>query len=113
MAHSLSFGVKHSKDADAWLVALGDMPYLDTRTADALVRRCKETDGIIVPRYDGQAGHPVVFPARFYSDLVTLGGDTGARAVIDAHAKEVMWVDTHDRGVLRDIDVPEDLGDTT
>ena len=109
MAHSLRCGVLHSKDAAGWLVALGDMPYLDSKTAATLVRCFKEKDGIVVPRCDGQAGHPVVFPARFYSDLLALSGDIGARAIIEAHPTEVAWVDTQDRGVLRDIDAPEDL----
>ena len=109
MAHSLRCGLLQRKDAAAWLVALGDMPYLDAKTVDAVVRCFKEQDGIVVPRCAGQAGHPVVFPARFYLDLIALNGDAGARAIIDAHPTEVAWVDTQDEGVLRDVDAPEDL----
>ena len=109
MAHSLCCGVLHSKHAAAWVIALGDMPHLDSQTVRQLVHRFRLNPDIIVPRCGGQAGHPVVFPARFYPDLIAISGDSGARAVIEAYPKEIGWMDTEDHGVLRDIDVPEDV----
>ena len=109
MAHSLCCGVLHSKHAGAWVIALGDMPHLESQTVAQLVHHFRLNPDIIVPRCDGRAGHPVVFPARFYADLMALGGDSGARAIIEAYPKEIVWVDTEDRGVLRDIDVPDDV----
>ncbi len=110
MAHSLRCGVMHSNDAVAWVVALGDMPYLETRTVERVVSCFRKSDAIIVPRCRERAGHPVVFPARYYAELIALRGDTGARAIIDAHTRDITWLDTEDEGVLRDIDAPEDVG---
>jgi molybdenum cofactor cytidylyltransferase len=62
-----------------------------------------------VPRCAEQAGHPVIFPARFGAELIALRGDRGARAVLDAHVSEIYELITDDRGVLRDVDTPADL----
>ncbi len=109
MGHSLRCGVRRSMQARAWIVALGDMPHVETATVKRVIRRFNETDAIIVPRYRQRAGHPVLFPARFRSDLLELSGDEGARTILRCHAAAVLWIETDDPGVLLDIDEPSDL----
>ncbi len=95
--------------ARAWIVALGDMPHVETATVKRVIRRFHETDAIVVPRYQHRPGHPVLFPARFRSKLLELSGDKGARSILRIHTAEVQWFDTDDPGVLLDIDEPSDL----
>ncbi len=109
MAHSLACGVAASRDSAAWMVALADMPWILPTTLTLLAACWRREDNIIVPRCATQAGHPVIFPARFRDELVALTGDRGARPVLDAHVSEIYEVITDDRGVLRDIDTPADL----
>ena len=109
MGHSLRCGVRRSMQARAWIVALGDMPHVETATVKRVIRRFNETDAIIVPQYHQRSGHPVLFPARFRSDLLALSGDEGARSILRFHAAEVQWFATDDPGVLLDIDAPSDL----
>ena len=109
MAHSLACGVRASSASAGWVVALADMPYVETATVDALVRCFRQCDGIVVPRHAGVAGHPVIFPARHGAELAALTGDRGARALLAAHAQAVQYLDTADGGVLRDIDRPDDV----
>lgn len=109
MAHSLACGVRASRDSSAWVIGLADMPLLETRTIAQLIARFAATDCIVVPRHGGRDGHPVVFPARHAEALLALEGDRGARALLDAHAAEVSYVEVDDPGVLIDVDTPGDL----
>ena len=109
MGHSLRCGVRRSMQARAWMVALGDMPHVETATVKRVIRRFDETDAIIVPNYRQRSGHPVLFPARYRSDLLELSGDEGARPILRFCAAEIKWIETDDPGVLFDIDEPSDL----
>ena len=109
MAHSLACGVAASRDSAGWMVALADMPLISGATLSALTACWRREDRIVVPICAGQAGHPVIFPARFGAELLTLEGDRGARLVLDAHRDELFAFATDDSGVLRDIDTPADL----
>ncbi len=109
MGHSLACGVAASRDSAAWMVALADMPVIAPTTLTLLAACWRREDSIIVPRCAEQAGHPVIFPARFGAELIALRGDRGARAVLDAHVSEIYELITDDRGVLRDVDTPADL----
>jgi molybdenum cofactor cytidylyltransferase len=109
MGASLAHGVRIAGDVDAYLVALADMPWI---TADSLRRVVAGLDAghpLVVPRYRQQRGHPVGFGAVHRDALLALSGDTGARALI-AGATDIHWVDVDDPGVVRDVDVPADLG---
>jgi molybdenum cofactor cytidylyltransferase len=90
-------------------VALADMPLIAPASLAALVACWRQQDRIIVPLCAGQAGHPVIFPARWGDELLVLQGDRGARALLDAHGDDVFTFLTTDSGVLRDIDTPEEL----
>ncbi|HEX6288027.1 MAG TPA: nucleotidyltransferase family protein [Herpetosiphonaceae bacterium] len=95
-------------DVSAALVLLADQPLLQPQTIDALLdvyRR--EHPPIVVPRYDGQRGNPVLFDSALFPELRAITGDRGARDVIMAHQDEIRWLDTTDRGILLDIDTPD------
>jgi CTP:molybdopterin cytidylyltransferase MocA len=64
---------------------------------------------IVLPVYRGRRGHPVIFPSRLYSELLAAPADVGARAVVRAHAKEVVEVPTEEEGVVLNLNDPETL----
>ena len=109
MGHSLACGVAASRASAAWMVALADMPLIAPATLAALATCWRKEDRIVVPMYAGQAGHPVIFSARFGAELLGLQGDRGARPVLDAHRNDMLAFVTDDPGVLRDIDTLQDL----
>ncbi|WP_374261556.1 NTP transferase domain-containing protein [Zoogloea sp.] len=109
MGYSLAAGVTATPEAAGWVVALGDMPFVQPGTlrqvADAL------TDGaaLAAPFHAGRRGHPVGFAARWRDALRQLTGDAGARAILGAHGDLLWRIESDDAGVLRDVDTPEDL----
>ena len=55
---------------------------------------------IVVPTYRGRRGHPVVFRAPLYGELLGASLAVGARQVVWAHAAEVVEVPTDEEGVV-------------
>jgi molybdenum cofactor cytidylyltransferase len=109
MGHSLACGVQASADADGWLVALADMPWVQPASIAAVAAALAAGAHIAAPQYAGRRGHPVGFAAGFRAQLLALGGDQGARGLLRAHADRIVTIDVDDPGVLRDVDLPADL----
>lgn len=98
-----------NQDADAALIALGDMPWVNTATIDHLAEAYRLGVGeILVATYDGNRGNPVLFGRRFFDALMEVEGDVGGRTLL-FESDETAGIETGDPGVLRDIDRPEDL----
>lgn len=108
MAHSLTCAIRASMNAGAWVIALGDMPFVSPATISAVARGLEQSGGIVVPAYRGKRGLPVGFGRRYRAELLGLEGDEGARSVIRRHAQEVEIIVCNDAGILRDIDTPGD-----
>ncbi len=109
MGASLAWGVAQTPEADGWLIALADMPWIAPGTLRMVARAVARPEAIAAPYYLGRRGHPVAFGAAYYKELTGLSGDMGARAVLEAHRRNHVAVACADPGVLRDIDTPEDL----
>jgi molybdenum cofactor cytidylyltransferase len=87
------------------LIALGDQPFLKTRTINALIRAFDQgRGGIIVPSCRGRKGNPVIFDRKFKKELLNLRGDVGGRSIIACHPKDVRTVPVRSTGVIRDVD---------
>ncbi|MFS8085227.1 MAG: nucleotidyltransferase family protein [Acidobacteriota bacterium] len=109
MGASLAHGVRTAGDVDAVMIALADMPWIRPATLEAVAAALRRGAQLVVPRHQGQRGHPVGFGRVHHPALCALGTDAGAREVV-ARAKSICWLDVDDAGVLRDVDVPADLG---
>jgi molybdenum cofactor cytidylyltransferase len=96
--------------ADAFVVALADMPEITADVVSAVVGAFYEGGKrMLVPTFEGHNGHPVVFAADCRGELLQLSGDIGARRLIRAHPELVQYWPTAERGVVHDVDCPEDL----
>ncbi|MES2760324.1 MAG: nucleotidyltransferase family protein [Pseudomonadota bacterium] len=108
MAHSLVHALRHSlPEAQAWLVALGDMPQVRESTIRALADAVAAGAVIAAPLCGGRRGNPVAFGAACLPELLALRGDEGARHILQRHP--VTPVDVDDPGIFQDIDQPSDL----
>ncbi len=109
MGASLAWGVNQTPQASGWLVALADMPFIRPATVQRVSEALQQDALLAAPVYQGRRGHPVGFAKALGEELVSLSGDRGAQHVIRAHQRQLVSIDTDDRGVLRDIDTPADL----
>jgi molybdenum cofactor cytidylyltransferase len=109
MGASLACGVAAVSDADGWVVALADMPWIAPQTITAVADAIANGADIAAPSYRAERGHPVGFAKRHYAALRALRGDEGARAVVARAKEQVTLVELDDAGVVRDVDTPNDL----
>lgn len=109
MGATLACGVAASRDADGWVIALADMPWILPKTIRAIVAALASGADIVAPAFGGRRGHPVGFARRHFDALAASSGDAGARAIVAANPGRLTLIDVDDPGVVRDVDVPRDL----
>jgi molybdenum cofactor cytidylyltransferase len=107
MGASLSCGIAASADADGWLVALADMPFIQAASYRCVLQALRDGALMARPIHEGQMGHPVGFAASSRTALQALGGDTGGRGIIDADPAALVACPVDDPGVRMDIDRPQ------
>jgi len=110
MGTSLAYAVGEAADADGWIVALGDMPWIAPPTIHAVADALRAGAEIAAPSYRGERGHPVGFSKPYGRVLTTLTGDEGARTIVAARQWALQLIEVEDPGALRDVDRPADLG---
>jgi molybdenum cofactor cytidylyltransferase len=109
MGASLACAARIAGEADGYLIALADMPFL-RRTTIAAVRDALAAGApLAAPYFRARRGHPVGLSRNFFQDLLALQGDEGAKRLLAAHEKQMIKIPVGDPGALRDIDRPEDL----
>lgn len=109
MGHSLAAGVRATSDAAAWLVALGDMPFIQSATHQAVAAALRAGASLAASQYQGRRGHPVGFAGKWRDQLLALTGDQGAKSIVEQHREDIMLCPVEDAGVLQDVDRKEDL----
>jgi molybdenum cofactor cytidylyltransferase len=107
MAASLVCGLQQSADAAGWVIALGDMPYVQIATIQALASALRQGADIAVPTHQGQRGNPVGFSRLHLPRLLALCGDQGARSLLQSFP--VVEVAVDDPGIHQDIDTVADI----
>jgi molybdenum cofactor cytidylyltransferase len=109
MGASLACAARAAGEADGYLVALADMPFVRRSTIAAVREALARGALLAAPYWRSRRGHPVGFAGRLRGELEALGGDEGARRLLEAHAAELVKVPVGDPGAIRDIDQPSDL----
>lgn len=109
LAAAIRFSANLETANDGFVIALADMPFIQTETILAVANKVANGASIVIPTYQNQRGHPVGFSAKFRNELQNLQGDEGARAIIKRFSNEVKLLATPDAGILIDIDTPNDL----
>ena len=95
---------------DGVLVFLIDHPLISSALVGELIAQFyKSKKPIVLPVYEGRRGHPVIFSASLYPELLRAPLETGARAVVWAHADEVEEVPTNEEGCVLNLNDPETL----
>ncbi|MEM1022962.1 MAG: nucleotidyltransferase family protein [Myxococcota bacterium] len=112
MGRSLAVGVAAlATDAEGILIALADLPWLRAASVRRLLEAFEARPSwasIAGLRHGERRGHPVIFEAAHRPYLEACRGDEGARSLVRERASEVLWVESEDDGVWRDIDRPQD-----
>jgi molybdenum cofactor cytidylyltransferase len=109
---SLHVAIRHvlaDQDCDAILVHLVDHPYIDATLVNRMIESFYASGKlIVVPRYHGKRGHPVLLSRKLFSELLDAPIEHGAKAVVNAHGADTLEMDAADEGVTIDIDTPDE-----
>jgi molybdenum cofactor cytidylyltransferase len=112
LSTSLKIGLNAvSLDADGALICLGDMPLIEMRTINQLISSFDEMSHhtICVPVYDGVRGNPVLWGRQHFKALESIEGDQGGKRLLGSRGNEIFEVVVQSKGVLLDVDTPDDL----
>jgi CTP:molybdopterin cytidylyltransferase MocA len=95
---------------DGILLCLIDHPLISSALVQDLIEQFYKTKKpVVLPVYEGRRGHPVIFSASLYDELLRAPLETGARAVVWAHAAEIEEVRTNEEGCVLNLNDPETL----
>lgn len=91
----------------AVLILPADMPEIESQDLLHMAKQFSSDDPQILRActIDGTPGHPVLFPRRYFEELLTLSGDSGARSVLKI--QPVKLVTLPGMRAVTDLDTPE------
>lgn len=87
-----------------------DHPLVSAALVSELIEQFYNSGKLIVlPTHNGRRGHPAIFSNALYGELLAAPTEQGARAVVWAHAGDVLEVPTEEEGILLNINSPDML----
>jgi molybdenum cofactor cytidylyltransferase len=109
MGESLACAVRSAGAADAYLIALADMPFIRPTSIEAVRDALTAGALLAAPYFWARRGHPVGISAEYRAELEALTGDEGAKKLLAQHGDKLVKIPVGDPGVIRDVDKPSDL----
>jgi molybdenum cofactor cytidylyltransferase len=95
---------------DGMILCPVDHPLVSANLVTRLIEQFDSTGKLIVlPTYKGRRGHPLIFRASLYDELLEASATVGARQVVWAHRDEVLEVATDEEGIILNLNDPETL----
>lgn len=114
VSRTIRLGLEEAKrlGATAALFMVADQPRLTRESVFSLVADFTEhPQEILSLAFGERRGNPVIFPARFFSELSALEGDCGGSAVIRRHPEALRLHSVTDARELMDVDEAGQLDD--
>jgi molybdenum cofactor cytidylyltransferase len=97
--------------SDGALILLGDMPFVEPRDLAALIAAfaAKGPNSICVPVRHCRLGNPVLWGRTYFSEMMRLSGDAGAKRLLELRRERVTEVEAVSDGIFADVDASSDL----
>lgn len=110
ISQSIKMGLKHCLFSEGCCFMVCDQPELKASTLAQMIEYFRKNPGKILTASDGvRRGNPVIFPRKYFDELMELSGDVGGRRVILKHPSMVEeWI-VKNAYELKDIDEEKDL----
>jgi len=94
--------------SSALLLQPVDFPLVRSRTYKKLLKAHHENcRHIIIPAYAGRRGHPVIFPANTFDQLMNAPLSQGARYVVRQKSNSIMELNVTDSATIVNINTPD------
>ncbi len=93
---------------DGIVICLVDHPLISAALISDLIAAFYRSNApIVLPVYRSRRGHPVIFSAKLFQELLDAPLDVGARSVVWAHRAEVYEFPTSEEGCILNLNDPE------
>ncbi len=111
MKRSVSLGLLHLEsetcsDHDRWLMAPADLPTMTPWLIDQVILKSRETNDIVVPKFEQRRGHPVSFPWSLSNQIDQLAAGQGINQLLERFP--VQWLQFGADHYPRDVDTQDD-----
>ncbi len=111
MASSIYSGISAlPKNIDGNMIVLGDMPMLSNNTLDLLIDEfiVQHGDHIIYPIYEERQANPVIFPKKYFQEILSTTGDRGCKKILKQYPDDAVGVSIGFPEVAFDCDNEDD-----
>lgn len=102
---SIHLGVKHFYKYDGIAFFMGDMPFVKCKDIEHICNNFQ--DEILIPKKGENPTNPVVFPKKYYNELLEIRGDVGGKCVIKKHEFQEVEVDYNTEDVDNEVHILE------
>lgn len=112
LAESLKAGLASlPAGIDGVMILLADMPFITFEHINTLILAFNPLaqKHIVVPKWQGRRGNPVLWPTHYIPMMMQLSGDRGARLLLREFSENVRSVAMPTDAVLVDVDTPAQL----
>ena len=111
MASSIAAGLAATLELSPGLqqviIAVSDQAFISHEIFEQLYQQQQLSDkGIVASQYGETSGTPVLFREKYFADLLSLQGDSGAKSILKAYPDDIATI-TFEKGEM-DIDTEED-----
>jgi len=110
MYTSIQAGVRNlPAGVAAFFLLPGDMPLVRSATLARLISVWDaRPGGILCPCHEGRRGHPPLIAGTFIPEILAEVPPGGLRTLLARHAEDAREIEVADRGILVDLDTPDD-----
>jgi len=86
------------------------MPLISVQTINILINIFKKNEGrnIVYPQYNSKQANPVIFPRKYFSEILISNGDRGCKKVLKKYPEDAIGININSDEVILDCDTRDD-----
>ena len=111
MLSSIQCGLRHitEESIGAAMIGLGDQPQVQEGSVRLLCEAYSQTQSpLVVPSFQMRRGHPWLVARALWKEVIEMSPTQTPRDFLNAHAKDIHYVNLNTPSILADLDTPED-----
>ena len=111
MMSSIYVGMSRiNQDIDGNIIILGDMPLISSKTIKSIIKEFNKCNGshIVYPIYNHRQANPVIFPRKYFSEILFSDGDRGCKKVLKKYPHDSIGIKINSDEVILDCDTRDD-----
>ena len=111
MMSSIYVGMSRiNEDIDGNIIILGDMPLISSKTIKSIIKEFNKYNGrnIVYPIYNDRQANPVIFPRKYFSEILFSDGDRGCKKVLKKYPQDSIGIKIKSDEVILDCDTRDD-----